>query len=146
MAVAENAPKLDDTVTTLSSAQSDLEKNPKPRSADSLSVDSDFQSSDKSDRSNQTAQIGQSPKGVNDFDDHDGHESFKDDMRDLEDLLSKLNPMAEEFVPPSLGKIHGNYPIGGGVFGYNGNILLNFNNSANVNGLLTRKVMVIGSV
>jgi hypothetical protein len=24
------------------------------------------------------------------------------EMRDLEDLLSKLNPMAEEFVPPSL--------------------------------------------
>ncbi|KAK9099067.1 hypothetical protein Syun_026112 [Stephania yunnanensis] len=24
------------------------------------------------------------------------------DMRDLEELLSKLNPMAEEFVPPSL--------------------------------------------
>ncbi|KAJ4951708.1 hypothetical protein NE237_028540 [Protea cynaroides] len=29
-------------------------------------------------------------------------EGFKRDMRDLEELLSKLNPMAEEFVPPSL--------------------------------------------
>jgi hypothetical protein len=31
------------------------------------------------------------------------------EMRDLEDLLSKLNPMAEEFVPPSLAS-----PVGAG--------------------------------
>ncbi|KAK8965136.1 Polyadenylate-binding protein 2 [Platanthera guangdongensis] len=30
-----------------------------------------------------------------------GEAGFKQDMRDLEELLSKLNPMAEEFVPPS---------------------------------------------
>ncbi|KAK9145812.1 hypothetical protein Sjap_005715 [Stephania japonica] len=35
-------------------------------------------------------------------------EGFKRDMRDLEDLLSKLNPMAEEFVPPSLAN-HGSH-------------------------------------
>ncbi|XP_057511576.1 polyadenylate-binding protein-interacting protein 12-like isoform X1 [Actinidia eriantha] len=29
-------------------------------------------------------------------------ESFKPDMRELEDMFSKLNPMAEEFVPPSM--------------------------------------------
>lgn len=29
-------------------------------------------------------------------------QDFHRDMRDLEDLLSKLNPMAKEFVPPSL--------------------------------------------
>ncbi|KAL1820052.1 hypothetical protein ACET3Z_014921 [Daucus carota] len=33
--------------------------------------------------------------------DDDG-ESYKQEMRDLEEMLSKLNPMAEEFVPPSL--------------------------------------------
>ncbi|XP_057967652.1 polyadenylate-binding protein-interacting protein 11 isoform X2 [Malania oleifera] len=32
--------------------------------------------------------------------------NFKADMRDLEELFSKLNPMAEEFVPPSLSN-HG---------------------------------------
>jgi hypothetical protein len=32
------------------------------------------------------------------------------EMRDLEDLLSKLNPMAEEFVPPSLAS-----PVGAGL-------------------------------
>uniref|UniRef100_A0A0D9X3U5 Uncharacterized protein n=1 Tax=Leersia perrieri TaxID=77586 RepID=A0A0D9X3U5_9ORYZ len=44
------------------------------------------------------------------------------EMRDLEDLLSKLNPMAEEFVPPSLASstplpfspaAAGYYPNGG---------------------------------
>ncbi|KAF4356629.1 hypothetical protein F8388_006373 [Cannabis sativa] len=42
-----------------------------------------------------------------------GDESYKNDMRDLEDLLSKLNPMAEEFVPPSLAKNSG-YPLKNG--------------------------------
>ncbi|KAL5203991.1 hypothetical protein ABZP36_008862 [Zizania latifolia] len=43
-------------------------------------------------------------------------------MWDLEDLLSKLNPMAEEFVPPSLaaapapGPAYGYYPTNGGGF------------------------------
>jgi hypothetical protein len=31
-----------------------------------------------------------------------GADAGEREMRDLEDLLSKLNPMAEEFVPPSL--------------------------------------------
>ncbi|PKA47735.1 hypothetical protein AXF42_Ash014512 [Apostasia shenzhenica] len=32
-------------------------------------------------------------------------EGIRGDMKDLEELLSKLNPMAEEFVPPSLANI-----------------------------------------
>ncbi|KAI0488981.1 hypothetical protein KFK09_028822 [Dendrobium nobile] len=40
----------------------------------------------------------QLPNGVSRGNDEDG---FKQDMRDLEELLSKLNPMAAEFVPPS---------------------------------------------
>ncbi|XP_075493217.1 polyadenylate-binding protein-interacting protein 12-like isoform X1 [Primulina tabacum] len=36
------------------------------------------------------------------YGDADGGEAFKREMRDLEEMLSKLNPMAEEFVPPSL--------------------------------------------
>ena len=31
-----------------------------------------------------------------------GSDAGEREMRDLEELLSKLNPMAEEFVPPSL--------------------------------------------
>lgn len=33
---------------------------------------------------------------------HESYDDFKKDIKDLEELLSKLNPMAEEFVPPSL--------------------------------------------
>ncbi|KAK9059135.1 hypothetical protein SSX86_021754 [Deinandra increscens subsp. villosa] len=39
--------------------------------------------------------------------------SFKKEIRDLEEMLSKLNPMAEEFVPPSLSNN-----------GYNNGVLL----------------------
>ncbi|XWS48648.1 hypothetical protein CRYUN_Cryun13aG0094200 [Craigia yunnanensis] len=35
-------------------------------------------------------------------------EIFKNDMSDLVEILSKLNPMAEEFVPPSLANHHHN--------------------------------------
>ncbi|KFK45036.1 hypothetical protein AALP_AA1G335900 [Arabis alpina] len=37
-------------------------------------------------------------------------------MRELQDLFSKLNPMAEEFVPPSLTKQGGNGGLNGGFF------------------------------
>ncbi|XP_075513318.1 polyadenylate-binding protein-interacting protein 11-like [Primulina tabacum] len=37
----------------------------------------------------------------------DEGEGFKKGMRDLEEMLSKLNPMAEEFVPPSLAAVGG---------------------------------------
>ncbi|XXG43367.1 hypothetical protein AAC387_Pa01g3419 [Persea americana] len=53
-------------------------------------------------------------------------EGFQRDMRDLEELLSKLNPMAEEFIPPSLIG-HGSPPPGG--FYYN-----NFGNPNSVGG------------
>ncbi|XP_058182336.1 polyadenylate-binding protein-interacting protein 11-like isoform X4 [Rhododendron vialii] len=39
------------------------------------------------------------------------------EMRDLEEMLSKLNPMAEEFVPPSLAS-HRLVPLSPGHFGY----------------------------
>ncbi|KZV31009.1 polyadenylate-binding protein-interacting protein 11-like [Dorcoceras hygrometricum] len=37
----------------------------------------------------------------------DEGKGFKEEMRDLEEMLSKLNPMAEEFVPPSLAAVGG---------------------------------------
>lgn len=59
----------------------------------------------------------------------DGGEGFKRDMRDLEEMLSKLNPMAEEFVPPSLSSLVGGLQLvappqgaaAAGHFGYNAN-------------------------
>ncbi|KAL3651265.1 Poly(A) RNA polymerase cid13 [Castilleja foliolosa] len=65
-------------------------------------------------------------KNTNDGDD-DGGEGFKQEMRDLEEMLSKLNPMAKEFVPPSLGSVFGGLhhhlmmAPPQGHFGYNGN-------------------------
>lgn len=182
MAVAENAPKFEDTVVSSpSNGQNDVE-NEKPRKDSSgvLSMEANnndqnspknFQSQEKAENptgfsvptSNEKTQIGQMQNGfenngVNNQQmvvvksggfgiDHidnglinggDGDETFKRDMRDLEDLLSKLNPMAEEFVPPSLANNHG-YQIGAG-FGYAGNILMHINNSGNLNGLHGRKV------
>lgn len=69
----------------------------------------------------------------------DESENFKremSDMRDLEELLSKLNPLAEEFVPPSLANNHGYFGAGG--FGYANNFVLT--NFGNANGLMSRRV------
>lgn len=81
--------------------------------------------------------INQMSNGVRNGD--DGGESFKRDMRDLEELLSKLNPMAEEFVPPSLTKNYGF--LGGGGFGYTNNFLLHAN-YGNANGHANRRVWI----
>ncbi|KAK6129380.1 hypothetical protein DH2020_036896 [Rehmannia glutinosa] len=53
--------------------------------------------------------VAQEKKMNGDDDDDDGGEGFKREMRDLEEMLSKLNPMAKEFVPPSLASV-----VGGG--------------------------------
>lgn len=58
-------------------------------------------------------------------------EGFQRDMRDLEELLSKLNPMAEEFIPPSLIG-HGSPPPG--AFYYNNNNNNNFGSPNSVGG------------
>nr|POF10388.1 hypothetical protein CFP56_61456 [Quercus suber] len=42
------------------------------------------------------------------------------DMRDLKELLSKLNTLAEEFVPPSVANNHGYFGAGGVGYAYNG--------------------------
>ncbi|XP_050236258.1 polyadenylate-binding protein-interacting protein 12-like [Mercurialis annua] len=53
------------------------------------------------------------------------------DMSDLVEILSKLNPMAQEFVPPSLVNNHG---FLGNGFGYNNNNFGAQNNLVNGNG------------
>ncbi|XP_050387760.1 polyadenylate-binding protein-interacting protein 12 isoform X2 [Argentina anserina] len=57
-----------------------------------------------------------------------GDENYKRDMRDLEELLSKLNPMAQEFIPLSLANNNNNqgYALPGG-FGYTNNLVLHTN-------------------
>lgn len=64
-----------------------------------------------------------------------GGESFNRDMRELQDLFSKLNPMAEEFVPPSL------VGLGGGFLA--NNLSMHGNNSNGfLNGNAGRRVRV----
>ncbi|GJY74594.1 polyadenylate-binding protein-interacting protein 12-like protein isoform X1 [Tanacetum coccineum] len=93
--------------------------------------------------------------GDNDGGDH-VKEGFKKEMRDLAEMLSKLNPMAEEFVPPSLSNnfynnnsINGLNPIllppppAGAPFGYSvvNDFLMQTNQApfANMNGVSPRR-------
>lgn len=48
----------------------------------------------------------QMPVNGVDHRDHEEEEGFKKEMRDLAEMLSNLNPMAAEFVPPSLSNNH----------------------------------------
>ncbi|KAF2581882.1 hypothetical protein F2Q68_00004244 [Brassica cretica] len=103
MAVAENAgvkvdssgQNLDNNNNTASSA---TETNPScpddqsPKSDSSLDSSSDPPTPDSDDRTNETVQKGQTANGV------------KSEIKNLSDAFSKLNPMAKEFVPPSLAR------------------------------------------
>ncbi|XP_024971986.1 polyadenylate-binding protein-interacting protein 12-like isoform X1 [Cynara cardunculus var. scolymus] len=83
--------------------------------------------------------------------DHHDHEEegFKKEMRDLAEMLSKLNPMAEEFVPPSLSNNNFNGSLllppsaAAAHFGYSAvnDFLLQTNHTpfANVNGISNRR-------
>ncbi|KAG4133939.1 hypothetical protein ERO13_D08G122200v2 [Gossypium hirsutum] len=66
-------------------------------------------------------------------------DSFKRDMRELQELFSKLNPMAEEFVPHSIA----NHELNGGFFINNSflqnNTNISRNGHANGNGAGRRK-------
>ncbi|KAK2981942.1 hypothetical protein RJ640_019162 [Escallonia rubra] len=64
----------------------------------------------------------------------DAGESFNRDMRELEEIFSKLNPMAEEFVPPSLST----NGLNGGYFANNSVINYNTRNG-DVNGNMARR-------
>ena len=100
MAVAENAGvKVDSSGQNLdnnNTASSATETNPScpddqsPKSDSSLDSSSDPPDSD--DRTNETVQKGQTANGV------------KSEIKNLSDAFSKLNPMAKEFVPPSLAR------------------------------------------
>lgn len=70
--------------------------------------------------------------------DDDGGEGFKQEMRDLEEMLSKLNPMAEEFVPPSIANHRPLLPPAG-PFGYTPNNFLVHTNPGFSNGNSARR-------
>lgn len=71
----------------------------------------------------------------------DGSEGFKQKMRDLEEMLSKLNPMAEEFVPPSLSN-HKTLLPSGGHPSYTNNFGMQINPGI-ANGNTARRVYIL---
>ncbi|GAV73251.1 RRM_1 domain-containing protein/PAM2 domain-containing protein/RRM_6 domain-containing protein [Cephalotus follicularis] len=83
-------------------------------------------------------------KGIEE-DENGEHDNFKKDMKDLVDILSKLNPMAQEFVPPSLAAANYHYLnqnhhqgfLGNG-FGFANNVVMQTGN-ANVSGHTPRR-------
>ncbi|GAB4858605.1 Poly(A) RNA polymerase cid11 [Ancistrocladus abbreviatus] len=64
---------------------------------------------------------GNHPNGVKYGRNGENGDGFKKDIRDLEEMLSKLNPMAEEFVPPSLVNYRS---VGGNGFGFVNSFLM----------------------
>ncbi|CAN4102311.1 unnamed protein product [Withania somnifera] len=71
-----------------------------------------------------------------------GHdEGFNKEMRDLEEMLSKLNPMAEEFVPPSLANNNMLVPFPPGTvhFGFDANNFLMQTDQGPANGNSNRR-------
>ncbi|CAF1929269.1 unnamed protein product [Brassica oleracea] len=90
------------------------------------SQDSDDQKSriELGDEEGLYSKIGSHPEGS------DGGESYKREMRELQELFSKLNPMAAEFVPPSLSK----QANAGSFFPGAGNVPLEVNAYGNDNG------------
>uniref|UniRef100_A0A6N2NJ15 RRM domain-containing protein n=1 Tax=Salix viminalis TaxID=40686 RepID=A0A6N2NJ15_SALVM len=62
-----------------------------------------------------------------------GGESYKREIRELQELFSKLNPMAAEFVPPSLSNSN-SFGTVNGLIGINGGFYGNSNNNLVVNG------------
>ncbi|KAL0862803.1 hypothetical protein Bca101_041921 [Brassica carinata] len=106
MAVAENAGvKVDSSGQNLdNNSSSATETNPSCPDADqSPKSDSFLDSSDphptpdSDDRSNESAEKGQTGNGFN-------GDGVKSEIKNLSDAFSKLNPMAKEFVPPSLAR------------------------------------------
>ncbi|CAK7357452.1 unnamed protein product [Dovyalis caffra] len=89
-----------------------------------------------------------------------GGESYKREMRDLQELFSKLNPMAAEFVPPSLSHetsfgtangLDGLIGVNGGFYGSNNNnnLIVNgngFDRNGQVNGDAARRKKSYGQV
>ncbi|AEE78535.1 RNA-binding-like protein [Arabidopsis thaliana] len=111
MAVAENAgvkvdssgQNLDNNNTAASATETtkppcpDDDQSPKSDSSTPLTIDS---TPETDDRINETAQKVQTLNGFS----GNGERDNNGEIKDLADAFSKLNPMAQEFVPPSLAR------------------------------------------
>lgn len=130
MAVAENAGSI--ISSSDSNARDDLEKSKPVNDSNEDQFLGQEKGTEDVIRASMSGGKGNEPKGfdtvgVKDFEAVANHQKsngllkaenksdgFKNDMRDLVEMLSKLNPMAKEFVPPSLAKQHGFFSNGVG--------------------------------
>ncbi|KAL0847547.1 hypothetical protein Bca101_020793 [Brassica carinata] len=112
MAVAENAgvkvdssaQNLDNNNTASSATDTKLscpDDDQSPNSDSSSLYSSDPPTPDSGNRTSETPQKGQT---LNKTPNGESGGSLKSEIRDLSDAFSKLNPMAKEFVPPSLAR------------------------------------------
>ncbi|GAB2265009.1 Poly(A) RNA polymerase cid11 [Dionaea muscipula] len=79
---------------------------------------------------------GNHANGVDYMRNEEDGEGFKKDIRDLEEMLSKLNPMAKEFVPNFLAN---HQPLGGNNFGYVNSFVIQQPESGNGIGFPSRR-------
>ncbi|KAL0696069.1 hypothetical protein Bca4012_063249 [Brassica carinata] len=116
-----------------------------PTSSSPTSQDSDDHSSSRIELGDQDGLYGKIGSHAARSEGSDGGESYKREMRELQELFSKLNPMAAEFVPPSLTKQPaGFFPSAGSFFPNSGfpgagNVPLEVNAYGNDNGGFRRK-------
>ncbi|XP_038684310.1 polyadenylate-binding protein-interacting protein 10-like isoform X2 [Tripterygium wilfordii] len=147
---------LDNNVVSSDSNAPNHLENPKPRSDASVKSTKDsslhVQNNDRNSNGNShlresTVSVTASNGGIQKTQMQNGHgtanqrangvkevengdvESFKGDMSDLVEILSKLNPMAQEFVPHSLANNH--RCLGGTGFGYSNNFVVQPNSGGN---------------
>ena len=144
-----------DSVTaakTIKEADFQLEK---PAAAINSNGNSNTQMQNGFNEKNQQQMMMKKTAGLNGFgnvENGGNGENFKNDMSDLVEILSKLNPMAEEFVPPSLANHHHNLNdnhvqnqnqdnrfLENG-FGYSSDNFVLHANSGNANGHTKRRV------
>ncbi|XWS38134.1 hypothetical protein CRYUN_Cryun19dG0104200 [Craigia yunnanensis] len=134
MAVVENASNQDAAAAAVASNDQDQSKQNPVRSR----IDPSLHQSDQGLYNKIGGQHHRSNGGdlqmSNGGDGGEVGDSFKRDMRELQELFSKLNPMAEEFVPHSLAD-HG---LNGGI--YTNNSFLHNNNNISRNGHATGNV------
>ncbi|XVF12756.1 hypothetical protein REPUB_Repub08aG0146900 [Reevesia pubescens] len=103
----KSKPRIDSVTAAKTTKEANFEQE-KPAAAPDNNVNSNTQMQNGFNEKNQQQMVTKTA-GLNVFSNVENGGNgkiFKNDMSDLVEILSKLNPMAEEFVPPSLANHH----------------------------------------
>lgn len=142
-----------DSVAAAKTTKEAYREHEKPASALNSNANSNIQMQNGFHEKNQQQRVIKTD-GINGFSNvkNGGNgEIVKNEMNDLVELLSKLNPMADEFVPPSLANHHNHkdnpdqnqnqdYRFSKNGFGYSTDNFVVHKNSGNANGNTNRRV------